>query len=293
MKVEKRKGWLLNSVFVLLIWASPVFAFCTLSDAPSCPTLTEMTNKMDKIAAAHPDWAKVITYGKTVQDRAMRVLEIKRAMVSSRQKRPVVLITGLIHADEYLGVEDRFAGWFLENKEKSPGLKRFFEANGILLIIPVFNPDGYAVYKHENANGVNLNRDFDLPPLQEHNFKENETRLWASWLDTFLSKEEGVLKLTVDYHCCGAFIIPPWGYDDVPLPVVDQPRYDKIRKIFLQDFGSGYKYTPVAHAHGLSKDYYYGKYGSLSFTFEGARNEYANFETQTRWWDHLLSHVSQ
>src|SRR5690606_17417500 len=78
-------------------------------------------------------------------------------------KKPKILLIGGTHGHEKQAVygtlrffKDFYNGW--ENQKALA----FLKANAHIIHIPLLNPDGYAVNKRNNGNGVDLNRNF--PP---------------------------------------------------------------------------------------------------------------------------------
>lgn len=82
---------------------------------------------------------------KTVQNRDVELIEIP-----SESNNRTILIIGVFHGDEPQG--EFLIRKFLETK-KSPCKNR-------TLIIPCLNPDGKALGTRQNANGIDLNRNF-------------------------------------------------------------------------------------------------------------------------------------
>lgn len=262
------------------------------------PAYQEVLDTVAKLPADHPGWATVVDYGRTAEGRILRLVELADPThTRDRGPRPAVLISGSTHGNEYLGIEDRLPGWFLAHRSDHAGLARFFAAGGVLVIIPVVNPDGFTHGTRENGRGQDLNRDFDLPPMHELHFREIETRSLAQWLDRELALKALQLRLTVDYHCCDGSLLNSWAYTDA-VPSVDQPAFDRIAQLLHQDIDPSYAVGATSAvlgylAHGTSKDYYYSKYHALAFTFEGSyRDEAGKFARHTVWWDHVLAQVA-
>jgi carboxypeptidase D len=75
---------------------------------------------------------------------------------------PAVRLTGGIHGNEMMSVEllIRFIEYLTYNYNTNPDIKNLIDSRYIC-IIPVLNPDGFAVKSRYNSNGVDLNRNFD------------------------------------------------------------------------------------------------------------------------------------
>ena len=88
---------------------------------------------------------KKIEETKSVQGRNIQLLELP-----SIKKNKVVLIIGVFHGDEPHG--EFLINKFLENTD--------VDYKNQVLLIPCLNPDGKNLNTRQNANGVDLNRNF-------------------------------------------------------------------------------------------------------------------------------------
>jgi len=109
---------------------------------------------------------EVLTYGASVQGRALRAVRLPASSASA----PRLLCTANIHGPELISCAVALA-WLREVGAGQGGLRRRAE----LWVIPCLNPDGYArtfdaagegrvVELRPNENGVDLNRNFPPPP---------------------------------------------------------------------------------------------------------------------------------
>jgi hypothetical protein len=261
------------------------------------PPYREIYDNMGALAATHASWAAVADYGRTPGGRDLRVIKIQAPGANRRDARPAVLISGSTHGNEYLNIEDRLPQWLLENRTRSPGLRRYLAAGGVIYVVPILNPDGYDRDTRGNGNGVDLNRDFDLVPVSEDNFREVETRSLVEFLDRDFEAENVELKLTVDYHCCDGSLLFPWSYTMDALSAEDYQRHLVIGQLMQTHIDDTYEYGSTGQVlgynpRGTSKDFYYARYGALAFTFEGSyANENRRFAAHTIWWDHMLGTI--
>jgi succinylglutamate desuccinylase len=243
----------------------------------------------------YPGWASTFDYGRTAEGRTLRAVRIQNPSTPEGENRPGVIISGSIHGNEYINIEDRLAGWFLANKTSSPGVMRYLNAGGVIYVIPILNPDGYEGRNRGNSNGVDLNRDFDLIPAREPNFKEAETSSLRDFLERELAENQVDLRVTVDYHCCDGSLLFPWSYTMNDLPGDILAGHNEIARLMNEIIGEDYRFGSTGQVlgynpRGTSKDYFFAKYGALAFTFEGAyRQEDKNFDKHTLWWDHILA----
>lgn len=264
------------------------------------PPYQQIFQQMADQAASSQGWATTHDYGQTHRGKTLRLIKIQDPTFVARDGtyRAAVLISGSTHGNEYLNIEDRLAEWFLANRSTSPGVQRYLANGGIIYVIPILNPDGYDDDERGNSRGVDLNRDFDLPPTGDRFFREPETRLLTQWLDQELIASGARLKVTLDYHCCVGALVLPWAYSDDPLPTEANQRHVEVALAMQQILGREYAYGNSSqivgyNSKGTSKDYYYAKYDAVAFTFEGAyRDEAAKFPQHTRWWDGILGRLS-
>lgn len=131
-------------------------------------------------------------------------------------KRPVVMIDACLHGFE----KTAFYGWYfffkdvIENWEENPSLAAI--RSGVEIhFIPVANPWGFDQDERNNYNGVNLNRNFDVPnwePVEEGSdasgaapFDQKETAVIRSWLNAHPDA-----FLLIDTHTNGHFNANGW-----------------------------------------------------------------------------------
>ncbi len=262
----------------------------------SGPPYAAIYESLATLARQHPREADVFDYGKSGEGRPLRLIRIQDPQAKATGARPAVLISGATHGNEYLHVEDRLPGHFLQGK--APGVRRFLAAGGVIYIVPIVNPDGYEGRRRGNARGVDLNRDFDLVPAKELRFREVESLALAAFFEKELAEHDLRLKLAVDYHCCDGSILYPWAYTDTAISNDDLEAHEQVAKLMLQDIDSSYRFGPTGpvlgyNPRGTSKDYYYARYGALAFTFEGRyRVEAKKFRGHALFWDHVLAQLA-
>jgi len=259
------------------------------------PPYAQVLARLSQVATASQGWVTSFEYGRSVLGRPLRIVKIQDpSRVEQEAVHPTVLISGATHGSEYLGIEDRLPEWFFQSRFRERQLNQFFAAGGVLLIVPIVNPDGFVAGTRLNAHGVDLNRDFDLVPTNEGHFAEPETRDLADWLAAEIADNHLQLRLTVDYHCCDGSLLFPWSYSDAGLPAADLEAHEQVGRLMQSDIDSSYNFGSTGKvlgylARGTSKDYYFARYHALAFTFEGlAREELAKFPSHTRWWTHVI-----
>jgi carboxypeptidase D len=117
--------------------------------------LRDYTNRCGNIS-------RVVRLGTSVQGVPIEALEISDTVQEGlADGKPHVKIVGTIHGDETSGLSTSLgmAEWLCANYQ-TDALARDIVSSAHVWVLPVMNPDGYAMRKRYNANGKDLNRDF-------------------------------------------------------------------------------------------------------------------------------------
>ena len=199
--------------------------------------------QLGSIASAHPDFASLVEFGKSVRGRKLTALRFTRGA----GPKPGALFIGNHHAREHLSTEVPLlaAQWLADNAGK-PEVSKLLATRDIYFI-PLLNPDGaehdietgrYVWHrKNMQANpdgsfGVDLNRNYDshwgeagtsrYPSDDTYGgpsaFSEPESRAFKAFLDA-----RSNIKTMVSYHTSGELMLYPWSWSDEPLtgPALD------------------------------------------------------------------------
>ena len=146
----------------------------SLAPYPSCD---EVLTQVRELAAAHPDRAEVEEIGKSVQGRPILALHFHLGQVNCPETDknvcpPQALITGGIHAQEFIGTEVALAA----ARELAEGRADGLLERSDVWVVPLLNIDGHCqVYDRrgkgdkitkarKNLHGVDLNRNFPEVP---------------------------------------------------------------------------------------------------------------------------------
>jgi hypothetical protein len=277
-----------------MLFLSGWLAAC--SHGPPAPSYNEIQDTIAGLEQAYPAIAQRVGYGRSVDGRNLVALRI--ASVPLRESAKSVLILGAIHGDEYMNIVDRLGGWLLSISD-TPWLRGFLARGHRIYIVPIANPDGYENWRNRrfrprrnNANRVDLNRDFDVISTGEKRFTQPETR---SLID-LLERETASVRLVMNYHCCAGALAYPGGHYKLYMPDEDKQRHAEIahelRGIFwgdieIGDWKSVVDYTGV----GVAIDYFYQRYHAVSFLYEGILHEDRFFPHHAKAWQYLLTRV--
>lgn len=128
-----------------------------MADGQILWNLTRVYNQINVILSGNGDIAKKVIIGRSVQGRDIPALFIGKGT-------RYAIIDGSMHGNEKTGTfaSLRLAELLIQYYRSDPSWNSKLTQYTVI-IIPVLNPDGFVLNTRENANGVNLNRQF--PPL--------------------------------------------------------------------------------------------------------------------------------
>jgi hypothetical protein len=113
-----------------------------------------ITEICKKIAAAHPDLAKLESIGKSYKGREMWVLTITDFKKGDADKKPGMYIDGNIHSNEVQGAEFAlYTAWYLTETFADTKFIQELLADKVFYIVPTINPDARDSYFHEPNTG--------------------------------------------------------------------------------------------------------------------------------------------
>jgi hypothetical protein len=122
-----------------------------------------ITEICKKIAAAHPDLAKLESIGKSFQGKDLWCLTITDFKKGDPAGKPAMYIDGNIHSNEVQGSEfAMYTAWYLTESFAKTGFIRELLADKTFYIIPSINPDGRDSYFHK-ANTASSPRSGVVP----------------------------------------------------------------------------------------------------------------------------------
>lgn len=278
-----------------------ILAYCAFASEAitfdKYPTLNEINEYLRNISVRLKNLVAVKSVGKSHEDRDLFLVSI-----GASDKNAVWMDAGM-HAREWISpitaiyVIEKLINEF-QQKKNSP----YTRVNW--LIMPMTNPDGYH-YTHtedrfwrknrapplpgSNCTGVDLNRNFALPPPHEKGFavgsspnpclhfyrgqfanSEPETRAIVSAFNTHLSNITSALAI----HSFGQKWLTAWAYKH------ERPKYRhrlddwsrRAVKAIKEVHGETYTYDSAAFAQylygGSTQDFYHAKGVMFSATVE-------------------------
>jgi predicted deacylase len=258
-------------------------------------SLDEFYSAIRAVEKANPHIVTIHEFGKSVEGRPLLDIIIKR---TDGKKKSEVLITGNVHANEWMG--GRVALSIAQRLAETDGNDEWVTSildNMEFHIIPLMNPDGYAVAaKHldrgftlarDNANHVDLNRNW--PQVKDSSIKNARgAALGGSnfkWHPNYrgphpLSEPENIALnelvknheffVAYDLHTVGGRYSYPWSYLKDPAP--SQEIFESIgeelvnhQNMYQYKVHQSFEWYQIV---GASKDWFLAEYGILAATIE-------------------------
>ena len=257
----------------------------------------EIEQDLLAIESAHPNLARVIDIGDSLENRNIYALKISDN-VQMEEDEAGVLFLGCHHAREWISVEVPFliGKYLVENYATNSEIKELVDRSEIW-IIPLVNPDGleYSIhfYRYWRKNmrdngdgsyGVDLNRNYGFKwgydnagssPIPfsgtyrgKSPFSEPETQAIR---DLFTQKN---FQALITYHSYSQVILYSWGYTTEPsykngllanlakeMSALMEPVNGR-----LYEYGQGGDFFYLTN--GDTTDWSFGVYGIPSYTIE-------------------------
>lgn len=180
-----------------------------------------MKSLLEGFQQTFPKISKLYSIGKSVQNRDLLVFQISDQIERTEPGEPMFKYVGNIHGDETIGREVLISLIYhlLSNYNKDERITKLVNETNIF-IMPSANPDGFENVREgscfrsdgrENANGVDLNRNFPdhFVKTKEKNMyvnREKETIALMNWI------MENKFVLSANLH--GGAVVASYPYDD-------------------------------------------------------------------------------
>jgi len=206
-------------------------------DVPDAPDIldeyhdyTQLTAYLQGVAADHPGITRLISIGKTVQNRELWFLKITDNP-DLEENEPEFKYISTMHGDEVVGVENclKLIDWLTDNYESGspdPRLQGLVDEVEIW-IMPMMNPDGNAAGSRYNANGVDLNRSFpDLVDDPNNTTVGREPEIAA----VMMFSDSMSFDLSANFH--GGALVVNYPHDNRSVRAPDDLLYINMSKAY-------------------------------------------------------------
>jgi hypothetical protein len=235
------------------------------------PTHAEVGALLADMAAAHPALCDTFVWGTSVQGRELWGIRISDD-VQNTEAEPEVRLSSTMHGNETLGLVMLLN--LADHLTANHGQPGFADVTALvdgteIHIMPLHNPDGYAGGYRSNANGVDLNRNFDLPSGTHTGIEVENVRFREYAADKHF-------VVSLNGHGGALVVNYPWDYtydrapDDAALQLLSleyATRYLPMfnSPIFDQGITHGADWYP---ATGTLQDWSYDQTGCVDVTLE-------------------------
>ncbi len=227
----------------------------------------EMVTALQDLAAAHPSLAEVVVLGASVEERPIVGLRITAALEPAVGWR----VLGAHHGDERssaalaLATAERLLAGYGDE----PALTALLDRDEVW-VVPIVNPDGVARDARNNANGVDLNRNYGFGwsasayrsgdgPFSEPETRAVRTHAQYAALGAGLSMHSGETNLG-------------WVWNYSSSPVDDTALLEDLARRYADACSvPGFWITNGADwyaTQGDTNDWSYGQQGILDYTLE-------------------------
>lgn len=274
-------------------------------DAGLYHTYAEITTELQSLQNTHPQIAKVVELGKSLENRSIWAIKISDNVAQEEEEAEVLFIGGH-HAREWISVDVPFllAKYLLENYTTDTRIRNLVDS-GEIWIVPLLNPDGHQysvtsdrLWRKNRRNngdgsfGVDLNRNYGFhwggPGSSGDTFSETyrgpnafsepETQV----VRDFAAQHDFLALLS--YHNFSQLVLYPWGHTNDPAP--DETKLNQMAVAMADSILSIHnkQYTPEQSsdlylASGDATDWLYGETSAPSFTIElRPRSSFPGFE---------------
>ena len=228
-------------------------------------TYDEVYTILDSLVTDYPNMCRLDTIGLSVLGRpiwAMRVTDNPQI----EENEPEIRLAGNMHGDEHIGTEITlyFLGYLLGNYASNPSVQNLID-NREIWILPTLNPDGKIANERQNANNVDLNRDYGY--------------FWDGWgsspgpcsqIENKTMREhleQNNISLEYNYHSAAEVVNYPWDYHQSDPP--DSQYIISLSYVYGDSANlpiiNGWDWYQVT---GSLQDYSIGISGALAWTIE-------------------------
>ncbi|MFH1861554.1 MAG: M14 family zinc carboxypeptidase, partial [bacterium] len=228
-------------------------------------TYDQMRSDFNTLATTYPNIASFQHFGTSVQNRELFGLKITDNP-QVEEDEPEVAFWGCIHGNEYAYAEMSYlyAHYLCQNYGIDPNVTAYVD-NDEIWCIPLINPDGRVNGTRNNANNIDLNRDFgynwDGWGSSPYPFSQVESRTVREFCIN------NNVTISISFHCSGDEFYYPWGF--FPHNAPDYAVLTRVGSRYANLAAYGFMSSYASYqTHGEILDWAYGCLGGLSYTAE-------------------------
>jgi hypothetical protein len=168
-----------------------------------------VTYILDSLQTLYPDICRVISIGKTVENREMWTICITDNP-EIEEVEPEVKFVANMHGDELITQEMMliFIEYILENYESDSRIQQLID-NTEIWILPNMNFDGSQKIQRRNANNIDLNRNF---PDRDPRYINPDT-LQIETINLINWSQNHNFVLSANFHSGALVVNYPWDYN--------------------------------------------------------------------------------
>ena len=226
----------------------------------------DLVAALETIAADHSDIVHIKTIGYSVDGRSILAAKVSDS-ADLDEDEPEIFFDGATHGNERIGAEVALylIDVLTDEYGIDPAVTSLVDGREIW-VVPMVNPDGVERGRRENANGVDLNRDYGYmwdgwggspSPLSQPEIES----IWRFALDRRF-------VFSTSFHSGTEYMSLPWSYHLDATPDDDAFRFLGTTYDSYTDYGYGQGSHGMYDIHGSSKDAHYGSLGTLAWTIE-------------------------
>ncbi|MCU0606934.1 MAG: carboxypeptidase regulatory-like domain-containing protein, partial [Candidatus Edwardsbacteria bacterium] len=252
---------------------------------------SQMVSFLDSIRAKYPAITRKVSFGTTVEGRALWAFLITDNPDASENEAEVRLAAN-IHGDEVVGKELLLA--LIDSLTRSYGsnatITNYVNTREIW-VVPCLNPDGLESGQRYNANGEDLNRDYPVPDGGSNGGSVPGTETETQQTMAFWSAKHAALSLV--YHGGALVANYPWDYTTASCPdyavaraaalgyaQLNAPMYNSSE--FDDGVTNGAAWYVV---RGSLQDWLYNATGGMDITVECSNTKWPSASTLPGYWN--------
>ncbi len=233
-------------------------------------TYAEVCSTMSFLAQQHPSITKLETLGFSILGRAILIMKVTSNPTQEADK-PRIRLNGPHHGNEKIATEITlsFLKYLCERYDTNAEVQTLVNTREIW-IDPIFNVDGHIANTRENADTVDLNRDYgyewDHQGRSPSPFSQVETQAMR------LHSERHAINLEYSYHSNASYVNYLW--DNHPAQTPDSGWIQPVSQRYADStYGSDTQLDTINgfgwyEVSGSCQDNTYGNYGGMAWTIE-------------------------